>query len=341
MPSVRSTATLAAAGALYGAYRYGVARARETDFIDRVVVITGGSRGLGLCLARQLADEGARLAICARHAAELRRAASELEPRAVTLLAQECDVTDAEQLAAFLQAVRRELGPVDVLINNAGVMKVGPLESMTGDDFNEALQLHFWAPLRAIAQVLPEMRSRRDGRIVNIASIGGKMSVPHMLPYCASKFALVGLSQGLRAEPTRHGIYVTTVCPGLMRTGSPRHAWFKGQHRAEYAWFSISGSAPIASMDADRAARQIIDACRHGRADATLSLPAKAAARFAAWAPDLYAEAASLAARLMPSPGGVGQRAVEGAESASPWSPSFLTLLGERAAIRNNERVGT
>jgi NAD(P)-dependent dehydrogenase (short-subunit alcohol dehydrogenase family) len=172
---------------------------------------------------------------------------------------------------------------------------------------------------------------------VNIASIGGKIAVPHMLPYCASKFALVGLSQGLRTELAQDGVYVTTVCPGLMRTGSPRHAWFKGRHRDEYAWFSISGSAPVASMNADRAAAEIIRACRYGRADATLSIPAKLAARFAALAPDIYADAAALINRLLPAPGGVGRQSIEGADSTSSLSPSLLTLLGERAAIRNNE----
>jgi short-subunit dehydrogenase len=80
------------------------------------------------------------------------------------------------------------------------------------------------------------MRQRHQGRIVNISSIGGKISVPHLLPCCASKFARTGLSEGLRAELCQDGIYVTTVIPGLMRTGSPRNAIFKGQHRAEHAW---------------------------------------------------------------------------------------------------------
>src|SRR5204863_2590958 len=122
--------------------------------------------------------------------------------------------------------------------------------------------------------VMPDMRARREGRIVNISSIGGKVSVPHLLPYSASKFALVGLSEGLRAELAKDGIVVTTVCPGLMRTGSPRNAQFKGQHRAEYAWFTLSDSMPFFSQSAERAARQILSACRHGEAEVVLSLPA-------------------------------------------------------------------
>src|SRR5947208_13760729 len=124
------------------------------------------------------------------------------------------------------------------------------------------------------------MRAHREGRIVNISSIGGRVSIPHLVPYSASKFALVGLSDGLRAELAKDNVIVTTVCPGLMRTGSPRNATFKGRHRAEYAWFAISDSLPVTSMDAGRAARQIVEACRYGEAEVVLSLQAKLAGKF-------------------------------------------------------------
>ena len=203
--------------------------------------------------------------------------------------------------------IRREIGSVDVLINNAGVIQVGPLETMTTAEFHEAMATHFWAPFLCIQQVIPEMRRRRQGRIVNIASIGGKIAVPHLAPYCASKFALVGLSKSMRAELVKDGIYVTTVCPGLMRTGGPRHGQFKGNHRAEYAWFSISGALPLVSMNADRAAQKILSACRYGRAEVTLSLPAKLAVTIDALAPGLTAEVTAIAARLLPAPAGMNR----------------------------------
>ncbi|MCC6491690.1 MAG: SDR family oxidoreductase [Pirellulales bacterium] len=336
-PLRKSLLGLGSLAAGYAAYRAAVSCHRRYNFLGRVVVITGGSRGLGLVLARQLADEGARIAICARDQRELIRAARELEARGVDVLAYPCDLADADQLADFLATVRYELGPIDVLINNAGVIQVGPLETQTDRDFQEALSLHLWAPLRAMEHVLPEMRCRRDGRIVNISSIGGKIAVPHLVPYTASKFALAGLSQGYRAELARYGVYVTTVCPGLMRTGSPRHAWFKGRHREEYAWFSISDAAPFISMSAEAAARKIISACRFGRAAVTLSLPAKLAAAMNALAPELTADLAALAALALPPPGGVGSASIEGTASFSSWSPSLLTLLNERAAVANNQ----
>jgi short-subunit dehydrogenase len=208
---------------------------------------------------------------------------------------------------------------------------------MTADDYERALATHFWAALYTTFAVLPAMRSRRRGRIVNIASIGGKVSVPHLLPYSVSKFALVGFSEGLRAELLGDGVLVTTVCPGLMRTGSPRHARFKGRHRAEYAWFAISDSLPGLSMDAGRAARRIVEACRMGEAEVVLSLPAKAVALAHGLMPGLTADVMGFAGDLLPGPGGIGTAAARGKDSASALAPSWLTTLGDRAARRLNQ----
>jgi len=306
-------------------------------FRDRVVVITGGSRGLGLILARQLAAEGARLAICARDEDELRVAVTELEQIGGTVFASVCDLSDELQVITFLQEVCQSLGPVDVLINNAGLIQVGPLDSMTVEDFSDALQIHFWAPLQAILHVLPDMRQRRSGRIVNIVSIGGEVAVPHLIPYCASKFALAGLSQALRTELAQEGIVVTTVSPGLMRTGSPRNAFFKGRHQEEYTWFSIGGALPLLSMNADRAACQILDACRYGQAHVVLSLPAKFATIMNTIAPNLVAQVASLVNRVLPEFGGIGSERRRRSESQSVWSPSWITTFNEHASRENNQ----
>ncbi|MGH2415420.1 MAG: SDR family NAD(P)-dependent oxidoreductase [Microcystaceae cyanobacterium] len=312
-------------------------REYQYHFSDKSVLITGGSRGLGLILARQLVQEGARLAICARDAQELDRARVELEQRGGKVFTVPCDVTDPSQVDQLVRAVRDRFGQIDVLINNAGVIQVGPMELMTLDDYEEALKIHFWAPLYTTLAVLPEMRQRHTGRIVNISSIGGKVSVPHLLPYSASKFALVGLSEGMRAELAKEGIAVTTVCPGLMRTGSAPNASFKGQHRKEYAWFSISDSLPIISMSAQKAARQIIAACKRGDAEVVLSLSAQIGEKFHALFPGLTANLLSWIDRLLPEAGGLGHASVTGKESHSDMSPSLLTTLSDRAAQRNNE----
>jgi NAD(P)-dependent dehydrogenase (short-subunit alcohol dehydrogenase family) len=211
-------------------------RPRRYDLRGRIALVTGGSRGLGLILARELAQAGARVAICGRDVTTLDRARADLERRGAEVLVVPCDVTVRHDVEGLVRTVRDRLGPVDVLVNNAGTISMGPVDAMSIEDFQATMATNFWGPLHAILAVLPEMRQRGDGRIANIASIGGKISVPHLLPYSASKFALVGLSEGLRAELAKDGIRVITICPGLMRTGSPRHATFKGRHRAEYAW---------------------------------------------------------------------------------------------------------
>jgi NAD(P)-dependent dehydrogenase (short-subunit alcohol dehydrogenase family) len=248
-----------------------------------------------------------------------------------------CDVTKRDDVDAMIATVNSRFGGVDVLINNAGVIQVGPIEVMTHEDFELAMQAHFWGPLNTIMAVLPSMRQRGSGRIVNISSIGGKVSVPHLVPYSASKFALVGLSKGLRAELMKDGIKVTTICPGLMRTGSPRNADFKGKHQFEYAWFSISDALPLLTVSAENAARQIVTACKRGDAELVISIPAKIAVLFDSLFPEAMSQMLALANRALPVAGGVGTETKKGRESTSSWSPSWLTTLNEEAALRNNE----
>src|SRR4029079_1552156 len=167
-------------------------RRSRFDLEGKGVLITGGSRGLGLVLARQFADEKARVVICARDQIELDRARVDLQQQGAEVRSFPCDVTDPEAVQKMVD----EIGQIDVLVNNAGIIQVGPLDTMTAEDFRRSLKTHFWGPLNTILAVLPQMRMRKTGRIVNISSVGGKVSVPHLLPYSASKFALVGLSKG-------------------------------------------------------------------------------------------------------------------------------------------------
>lgn len=336
--SIKRTLALTVGGA--AAFFVGRAIWRRTHLYDlrqRVALVTGGSRGLGLEICRELAAHGARVAICARDEAELERAIADLQSRGAEVLAVPCDVTDREQVERAVVTVQERYGPIDVLVNNAGTIQTGPMETMTLADYEQAMRIHFWAPLYFISAIVPEMRLRGQGRIVNITSIGGKISVPHLLPYDASKFALVGLSEGLHAELAKDGIVVTTVCPWLTRTGSPRNAFFKGQHRLEYAWFSIGDSLPLVSMDSTAAARQIVAACRRGDAELILSLKGKLAAAFHGAFPGLTSELLGLVNRVLPGPGGIGTQSATGAESESVVSSSILTRLSQQAAVRNNE----
>ena len=309
-------------------------------FGGRIVVITGGSRGLGLVIARQLAAQGAKLVLLARDERELDRAKRllEEEQQGAEVMAVRCDVRRKADVRAAVAQILDRWTTVDVLINNAGVIQVGPLEHMQHEDFENAMATHFWGPLHLMMEIVPVMRRRGFGRIVNVSSIGGRMAVPHLAPYCASKFALAGLSDAVRAELAPHGIRVTTVSPGLMRTGSPMNAQVKGQHEAEYAWFAIADSLPGTSASADRAASQILSACAYGDPELTITLAARAATVMTALTPTALARVMAIVARVLPGPGGPdGDRSRRGRESESKWAPSLATTLSDRAAVLNNE----
>nr|HEX4316466.1 SDR family NAD(P)-dependent oxidoreductase [Kofleriaceae bacterium] len=336
-PSLARIATRAEA--LAGALA-ALRRPAKLDLAGKVAVVTGGSRGLGLVLARELVAHGVRVALCARDVAELERARADLESRGGDVVALACDVTKRADIEGAVADARWRLGPIDILICNAGVIQVGPMELMTDDDLETALATHVWAPHHAARAVLADMRER-GGRIVNVASVGGKIAVPHMLPYSTSKFALVGLSEGMRVELAKHGVLVTTVVPGLMRTGSPMHARFKGNLRAEYGWFAASDSLRATSMSADRAAKKIIAAMRRGDPEVVLSVQAKLATTLAALAPGLVQRALAVVDRLLPAaPTGDHddrEHATAGAPGSELGPAPMLARATDRAARHNNE----
>src|SRR5438445_2459402 len=257
--------------------------------------------------------------------------------RTNTVMTIQCDLLDSEQIQAAVRRVIDRFGKIDILINNAGIIEVGPLEHLMREDFERAIRLHFWAPFELISQIVPEMRIWGGGRILNISSIGGKVAVPHMASYSASKFALTGFSDAIRAELARDNIHVTTVAPGLMRTGSHVNAKFKGRHDDEFAWFAASAGAPLISMNADRAARKILAACRRGQPSLTLTFAARGAILGNALFPNLTGYIMKLASRCLP---GTGKK--EGDQSRSGaqlrrLTPKWLTHLADTAAARNNE----
>ena len=150
---------------------------------------------------------------------------------------------------------------------------------------------------------MPSMLRASAGAIVNIASIGGKIPVPHLLPYVAAKFALTGFSEGLHTELRNKGVRVTTVCPGLMRTGGEVHAQFRGQAEKEKAWFQLSARTPVIAASPDHAANKIFNAVRDGRAEITITPQAWLAARFAGLAPEsTQVIAAYVNSLLLPAP---------------------------------------
>jgi NAD(P)-dependent dehydrogenase (short-subunit alcohol dehydrogenase family) len=325
------------AGALSGSFSK-----RRYSFHGKSVLITGGSRGLGLEISRLLSREGANLAIVGRNASTLESARAELQNLGGQVLPLPCDVRRQEEIQSAVDETVRRFGRLDVLINNAGVIQVGPFEKMTLKDYEDAMATHAWGPLYAMLQAIPHMRRQGGGRIVNVSSIGGKLGVPHLLPYVMSKFALAGLSEGLGAELARNGIRVTTVYPGLMRTGSHVNASFKGNNQREFAWFSIAAGFPVLSINAQRAARQIVEACREGREQVVITPSARMAVVAEALTPHLVELCLRWAAAALPAPGSASENASHSGWQSRSWvSPSPLTRLADEAIGRNNENLAT
>ncbi len=274
-----------------------------------VVVVTGGSRGLGLAVAARFAagsgdNHPVRLVLASRNLAELQQAQANLLAQFPHLCPDDfhlvaADLAKPEEAQRLVSEAIDRYGRIDVLINNAAIIDVGPIESQTLDNFERTMQINFFAALYTTWAALPHMRQQqalsgsRRASIVNIASIGGKIATPHMLPYTAAKFALVGFSEGLHAELRHKGIRVTTVCPGLMRTGGESHANFHGNVEAEKRWFNFAAKNPLLAVTAKHAANRIYNAVAAGRAEITISPQAWLAAHFAPLSPELvqYANA--------------------------------------------------
>lgn len=289
-------------------------RSRPTVWRGRVAIVTGGARGLGFALARELARAGATVWIVSRSPDQLARAATRLRGLDGEVVAHGADITDRDDVTALVAAVTRRHGRLDVLVNNAGVISAMPFDNAALDDFATSLATHFWGPLHLIRAALPWLRQAGPGHIVNVSSIGGRVGVPHLAPYCAGKFALSGLSQALRAELAAGGVCVTLATPGLMRTGSVGRVRVRGHHVPEARWFAAMAATPLTSMDATRAAREILDAARHGHASVTPGWQAQALAALQAVAPDTTSglmAAASAHALPAPAPGPSASRTID------------------------------
>jgi short-subunit dehydrogenase len=345
-------AAVAGAGAIAGVAALGAGavavvavstlRSRRSDRLSgKVVLITGSSRGLGLALAEEFGRRGAKLVLCARKPDELDRARSLLlqkgATRAEDILTVPADLRRFEDAEAVIKKATEAFGQVDVLVNNAGVITAGPVEYQTVANFHEVMEANFFTSVHCSLAVMPQMLSRKDGSIVNIASIGGKVAVPRLLPYTASKFAMVGFSQGLHAELRPRGIHVLTVCPGLMRTGSHLHAQFSGDASSEYRWFSFLANMPVVSASARSAARKIVAAVGSRQAEIAITPQAALAARLSQIFPEVTLQASSIAHRVLPKPSHEATDEVQEGMKVRERESFAASSVGWKAAERYNQ----
>lgn len=307
---------------------------------NKVVLITGSSRGLGLALAEEFARHGAKLVLTARGSEELERARllllkrTALEPNRVLVVP--ADLTRPQEVESLVRRATEHFGRIDILVNNAGVITVGPIESQTVENFRDVMDTNFFSGVHCSLTVLPQMLGRRDGTIVNISSLGGKVAVPHLLPYTTSKFAATGFSQGLHAELRAKGIHVLTVCPGLMRTGSHLNVLFSGDAPREYRWFSLLANLPGVSATAQGAAHKIVNAVISRATEISIAPQAVVASRVSQVLPELTACLASATSRLLPN-SGVNDSAVRRGGEVRDLELKPASKIGSRAAQRYNQ----
>ena len=338
-PQLAGAVAVGAAAAGLTAY---LRRRAAYDFAGRTVLITGGSRGLGLVLARAFVARGANVALMARDPGELARAVHNLGP-GVSAAGVVGDVRMPDSCAQTVDEAIARFGRLDVLVNNAGVILSAPLARTNLEDFEALMDVHFWGTLHMTRAALPHLLAQPDGRVANICSIGGKVAVPHLSAYCASKFAQAGLIAVLAEELRQHGIAVTTIFPGLMRTGSHVQARFRGAADREYQIFALAAGTPLLAISAERAARGILRAVARGQAELTLPVSMRAAAKTAALAPNLTTAVLAQVNRWLPDGrvlprGPVRSTALRGADLPLAPMVRAAIVLGERAADRNNER---
>ncbi|MDT8893000.1 SDR family oxidoreductase, partial [Enterobacter cloacae] len=184
--------------------------------MNKVVLITGASSGIGVGIARELAAAGAKLVLGARRTDRLEALAQELRQTGAEVLTYPLDVMDRRSVEEFAEAGRRGFGQIDVIVNNAGIMPLSLMSSLKVDEWDRMIDVNIKGVLYGVAAVLPEMTSRKSGQIINIASIGALAVSPTAAVYCATKFAVRAISDGLRQE--NRDIRVTCIHPGVVES---------------------------------------------------------------------------------------------------------------------------
>lgn len=336
--SILWNTTIAAATVMIARKLISAGAARKSlQLRSKVVLITGGSRGLGLALGQALGKQGCRVALCARDSGEIEYAIKRLADQQIEAVPFPCDLTNETEIRSLIDRVLEHFGTIDILINNAGYIKVGPFDSFDELEYKRAMDLMFWAPVKLALAAIPHMQRRGSGQIVNITSVGGRVSIPHLLPYSCAKFALVGFSTGLSTEVKSKGVHVLTVVPGLMRTGSYLNAEFAGDAKHEFAWFALLGNSPGFSVAAAYAAESIRRAIERRKYLCTISLPAKFLVSAEAIAPETTRTMLASINRLLPSTTSSESTSGKSLNTQLGKLYQTLTALGRRAAADLNE----
>ncbi len=185
---------------------------------NRGAVVTGGGRGIGAAVVRALAEVGARVVVSARSTDQIESVAESLRQLEHNAWAVTCDVTDPEQVQTLVRESTELLGSVDILVNNAGIASSAPLKAISLEDWERIMAVNVTGPFLCTQAFIPGMIEKSWGRVVNVASVAGKVGQPYLAAYCASKHALIGFTRAVAVEMAAKGVTVNAVCPGYVDT---------------------------------------------------------------------------------------------------------------------------
>jgi uncharacterized protein len=197
------------------------------NFKNKIVLITGASSGIGKQTALEFAKKGANLILVARRKDKLELVAKELEKFHTIILVCQCDVSNKDQVKEMSKTVLEKFGTVDILVNNAGFAIFGSVSDLSIDEIESQMETNYFGMIYCIKNFLPTMLNKKSGHIVNVASVAASFGLPGIASYCASKFAMLGFSEGLKHELKNTGIGITVVSPIMVRTNFFDHSSFE------------------------------------------------------------------------------------------------------------------
>lgn len=238
--------------------------------MTETVLITGASQGIGKATTQRFASKGYNVVLAARHADRLQNLAQEIESQGTAALAVPTDVRDPEQVKILVEKAIAHFGSIDILINNAGVYLLGPVEEFSLDDWHTCIDTNLWGYIHTIYAILPHFLARKKGTIVNVGSIGGKIPIPYQTIYTASKYAVTGLTEALHAELTPKGIQVCGIHPNFIKTDLMERAIFREKNQEDFQQrhdlVENAVKSPLLETP-EKVAQAILNAVKHQKSD--------------------------------------------------------------------------
>jgi len=263
---------MAGIGGLAGYFAF-KRKKRQFTYQGKVVLVTGGARGLGYIMARQLVEEGAKVIICARDADQLDKAYVLLRNHGEVTYPYVCDITEKENIVQLAYFIKKRFGRLDVLINNTGTITINPIEQLPLNNYKKFIESHLWGPMQLVRVLIPLLSKSREAKIVNIFSVGGKISLAKSQPYDVNEIVHAVFYDNISRVITGKNIKLTAIYPEFKDQDLPVNLKLKGHSEQELAWSKFNESRPLISLYAENVGKQILKTAQIGKKTLTLPFP--------------------------------------------------------------------